>query len=357
MSASQYNFGASSQTDDLLLGIIQRLGLQIESSTGINPDAQFEYRFVASDYNYGNRSQTDDLLEEILNRIDQLGGGGGGGADGNDRTKVSANDTTAGFLQDKFNVNQSEVLFSVTNDGANENMKLLAQFATRIGERAMVGTTTGTAKFTVKGDAGVPIVQHCLADGLETFRIDENGDKIFTSYGFSTGNLKFIGDTVIASGTDISNVARMRITPNRISFSSFTGQIRFTDAIYMTPSAGFRNLDGANMLSFHDETWGIVNGVNCHTGMSFGKSSVAEPHLSFRTNAIINLDAQGSGSAGDLLINVQNQTRWSFTRQGNFIYHSPQFTGYADAAAVQADAAIPVGSIAVTVNGTLVRKL
>jgi len=47
----------------------------------------------------------------------------GGGGDGNDSTKVSATDTTAGFLEDKI-VAGTNVTLTKQNTGANENIKI-----------------------------------------------------------------------------------------------------------------------------------------------------------------------------------------------------------------------------------------
>lgn len=188
MSASEYNFQNQSQTDDLCMGIIKKLGEQIEAATGTNPDAAFAYSFKASDYNHGNRSQTDDLLEEILNRIDDLGGGGGGGADGNDKIKISSNDTTSGFLHDKLGLSASEILFDEVTDGGNETLKLLAQIATRSGEQAMVGTITPDGKLVVEGDAGGDIFKAKDSLSIGKFAINENGQLVSGSGALSPGS-------------------------------------------------------------------------------------------------------------------------------------------------------------------------
>jgi hypothetical protein len=202
MSDFLYNYGAKSQTDDLAIAIIKALGEKIESQTGTNPDAQFNYQFAAGDYNHGNRSQTDDLLEEILNRINTWNGGGGGGgsADGNDRLKISSNDTTAGFLLDKLALASSEVLFSEAGDGGNETLKLLAQFATRTGEKAYVGTVSGGAKFNVKADTGQDPFRACIGNGTVAMAVKENGQLV-------------VGQGTLSAGTDHSNTLLEAVDP------------------------------------------------------------------------------------------------------------------------------------------------
>lgn len=127
MPAGDFNFKSNSQTDDLLLAAIKRLGEIIESNTGTNPDAVFEYRFIASDYNYGNRSQTDDLLEEIVNRLNDLDGGGGGGGGGSD-THLGNADLTADDDRN-YNINAFNLSFV---DG-------LTQIARLTGARFFIG--------------------------------------------------------------------------------------------------------------------------------------------------------------------------------------------------------------------------
>lgn len=356
MGAYEYNYQQRSQTDDLLMAIIKDLGEKIEAQTGTNPDEVFEYRFVASDYNYGNRSQTDDLLEEILNRLNTWdGGGGGGGADGNDKTKVSANDTTAGYLFEKFGLANSEILFEESGDGGDEKMKLLAQLATRIGERATVGTITAGAKWNVKGELGLEVAEYCLGDGSQTFSIDADGNKIFTAANFSNGNIIFAGDTTLFKGNDINTDPRLRFNGTDIILQSNSGRVMIFDELHFNPNAGVK-VDDTTVWALASSSYGVNHAMRIQTGVLFSKTTTSDPHIGFRLDGLINLDGQESGNSGTLTIAVASEEKWVFDYGGDFIYVDPQFTGYADAAAVQADAGIPVGTICETSNGTLVRK-
>ncbi|MCH2025808.1 MAG: hypothetical protein MK172_08710 [Verrucomicrobiales bacterium] len=356
MGASDYNYNQLSQTNDLLMEIIKDLGEKIGVQTGTNPDAQFEYRFVASDYNKGNLSQTDDLLEEIIERLnDWNGGGGGGGADGNDSIKITANDTTAGFLFDKLGYASSEILFHEVGDGGAETLKLLSQLATRVGEKAMVGTVTGGAKWSVHGELGIDVAEYCLQDGSSSLRIDEDGNKIFTAPNFSEGNIVFAGDTILYKGNNLSTDPRIRFNGTDIILQSNSGRMFLFDKLHFNSNASVV-IDGTTVWALAEESYGVSNAMRVQTGMVFSRTTIAEPHITFRTDGVINMDGQESGAAGTLYLSVAGENKHVFDDQGNYVYIDPQYTGYANAAAVQADAAITQGTLCELTDGTIVRK-
>jgi hypothetical protein len=158
MAAGDFNYKSNSQTDDLLLAAIKRLGEIIESNTGTNPDAVFEYRFVASDYNYGNRSQTDDLLEEIVNRLNDLDGGGGGGGGGTDTHLGNAD--LAATANRRYNINGFGFDF---RDGATI-------IASMIGARFFMGKDGLQYRFPDERNANAGRILVTEAGGNLTFR-------------------------------------------------------------------------------------------------------------------------------------------------------------------------------------------
>lgn len=67
----------------------------------------------------------------MIESINQAGGGQGGGGD-DEKVKVSANDTTEGYLNGKL-VAGTNITFTENNDGSNETLTIAAT-ATGSGE-------------------------------------------------------------------------------------------------------------------------------------------------------------------------------------------------------------------------------
>lgn len=74
----------------------------------------------AADWNVADNSSIKATLDEVGDRLTSLEGGGGATFN----VKVSANDTTAGFLEDKIVGASGKIAISTLNDGANEDLQI-----------------------------------------------------------------------------------------------------------------------------------------------------------------------------------------------------------------------------------------
>jgi len=74
-----------------------------------------------------------------------FGGASGGGVDTDEKSKVSSNDTTAGYLNGKL-VAGTNVTLTENNDGGNETLTIAATF-TDVDDKAKVSSNDTTAGY------------------------------------------------------------------------------------------------------------------------------------------------------------------------------------------------------------------
>lgn len=350
---------AGSITDEFLVEIVRKLGLMIASLGLPNPD-EGVLQFSAGLYNHGNRSQTDDLLEEIILRLQVVGDnieGGGSGTD--ERVKVSANDTVAKFLLQAFDAS-SEIGLSEQNDGADEKLKILALIASAAGVRARIGNiplNESTAKLTVRPETGQRAFEVQSDAGTPRIYVSSNGDLVFEGFGSTERGFQLKQDSSLFAGNNWVGDAKIRLFPSgNIRLYSGTSRMEVNDDLYFLPEARIKDNNGNTIMAMvGGSSYQVLNAARLQTGIVFSRTDMASPFIGFRHGGIINVNGQG-GVASRLLFQNNGVNKLEIDADGNLIYYTPQYTGFADAAAVQA-ASIPAGSIAQTTNGTLVRKL
>lgn len=161
------------------------------------------------------------------------GGGGGGAADGNDAVKVSANDTTAGFLNGKL-VAGANITFTEGSDGGNETLTIAASGGGGGGSSSLTEYTVTTA------DAENTTSQITIA----TFTVPGNtwgdGDVVWMEYWFKSLEANS-GDSVSVtlSCTGVSDLTST-------FFNGTTQQIGYSMPVYKRV--------GTSLYSFNDAT-------------------------------------------------------------------------------------------------------
>ena len=350
---------ADSIEDEYLIEIVRKLGQIIASLGFANPDDGV-LQFSASMYNHGNRTQSEDLLEEIIERLGIVGDniGGGGGPSTDEKLKVSANDTTAKYLQEALSL-ASEVGLEIIDEGADETLKILAVLASAAGVKARVGNiplVEAIAKLTIRAEAAQSPIDVQDSGGVSRLSINPSGNLVVFPQTGNDGGIFVKNDGKIYAGNNSLGDARIRVTNGGdIFIYSGTSKFKFMDSLHFGNIPLIDNV-GVTVLRFvGGNSYSVDNALQCQTGISFTKTSLTT-HIAFRLDGVINSNGQGTGGSGRILFQNNGASKFEIDASGNLIYHTPQQTGFANAAAVQA-AVMPVGTIAQLTDGTLVRKI
>lgn len=195
--------------------------------------------------NVGNTGTEQDFLDTLVGPQGPTGATGPQGPAGDSQIRVSSNDSTVGFIEDKFVSSDNKISITTINEGADEDIQIQLQ-------PSNIGTSELNNDANFIDATGAPVQSSDIADFETTTQLNTR-DTNNRNRSFHTGT------QLAATISDFTAAVQNAETTTSLSFNSGTNTLSYTDE-----SGTVTNLD---LSLFLDDTnlsqivSGTLNGV------------------------------------------------------------------------------------------------
>jgi hypothetical protein len=247
----------------------------------------------------------------------------GGGADGNDLVKVSSNDTTAGYLENKL-VAGSNITLTTNNDGGNETLTIASAGGVDTDEKSKVSandTTSGYLNGKLVAGSGISFTENnnggdesltiasTVTDQLVKARSSDTtanylASKLAEGTGISFNILNSGGNELISIASTVTNTDQVaKVSSNDTTAGFLNGKLVAGTGITLTENnngsnetltiaSSVTNTDQLAKVSSNDTTAGYLNGkLVAGSGITLTEGSDGG-------NETLTIAASGGGGGG-----------------------------------------------------------